>query len=208
MELTNLSIAQFVDLLASDAPAPGGGSAAALAASLGIALTNMVANLTIGKKKYEKHQELMERVLKEAALIKADLILNIDKDTESFNAVSDVFSMPKETDEDKEKRKIAMELALKGATYVPFDIMTLCLKSLELTEKMLNNSNNNAASDLGVAALTLEAGVKGAWLNVLINIGSIKDEEFVNKYKEDGAKIVAQAEKYAKNIYIAVCGCI
>ena len=204
MKLTELKITEFVDLLASDAPAPGGGSAAALTASLGVALTSMVANLTTGKKKYEDHQQLMEEILQKSQKIKADLVQNIDKDTEAFNAVSAVFDMPKETDDEKEKRKMAMQQALKGATIVPFEVMNLCVEALEVTSSAIGKSNTNAASDLGVAALSLLAGIKGAWLNVLINVDAIKDEAFVKEHKEKGEELILKAEELSNKIYSAV----
>ena len=200
MKLIDQQISNFVDLLASDSPAPGGGSAAALSATMGISLTRMVCALTIGKKKYADYEETAREISAEAETISAALLANIDRDTEAYNAVSAVFSMPKETDDEKTARKEAMQTALKQAAIVPFEVMQLCLGALLLTKKAVGRSNPNTASDLGVAALTLCAGLKGAWLNVLINISGIKDEAFVANYKQQGDSIVHEADDVANAI--------
>ena len=201
MKLVDYTVTGFVDLLASEAPAPGGGSAAALEGAIGIALTKMVGSLTIGKKGYEDHQAFAADMMKAAEKIKADFVSVIDRDTEAFNAVSAVFDMPKETDEHKAARKAAMQEALKGCTKTPFDMMCYALAALELTEKAIDKTNTNAASDLGVAALSLKAAVQGAWLNILINIGGIKDEAFVAEYRKKGEDILAKALPMADKIY-------
>ena len=113
--------------------------------------------------------------------------------------------MPKNTDEEKAARKEAMQKALKEATLVPYSIMELCLESLKVTEMGLGCTNTNAASDLGVASLNLKSAVQGAWLNVLINLGGIRDEAFVNEYKAKGEAILAEALPLADKIYWQAC---
>jgi len=206
MKLTEMTIPAFTDLLASEAPAPGGGSAAALSGAVGIALTTMVAALTVGKEKYQAHEALMQELIAEGAKLRLQLVDVIDRDTEAFNGVSAVFAMPKATDEDKAARKEAMQAALKACTLTPYEMMECALASLELTERALGRSNTNAASDLGVAALSLKAAVQGAWLNILINIGGIRDEEFVQKYRGGGEAILAKALPLADKIYETVLG--
>ena len=206
MQLTELKINEFVDLLASAEPAPGGGSAAALTASLGIALTSMVANLTVGKQKYAEYDALMTEVLAEATELKTKLVENINKDTAAFNGVAAVFAMPKESDAEKAARSAAMQEALVVATLVPFAVMELCLKALQLTAKAVGKSNINAASDLGVAALNLGAAIKGAWLNVVINLSGIKDAAFVAEYQAKGQGLLVSAEQLATKIYEDVLG--
>lgn len=204
MKLTEMTVTAFNDILASDAPAPGGGSAAALEGAVGVALTNMVANLTVGKKKYAEYHDLMDNLIKKAADLRTQFIETIDRDTESFNCVSAVFSMPKDTDEEKTIRKEAMQEALKTCTYTPYDIMKFALAGLELTKEALGKSNSSAASDLGVAALSLKSSVQGAWLNILINIAGIEDEVFANEYREKGNAILLKALPLADEIYEAV----
>lgn len=201
MKLVEQTVASFVDLMGSDAPAPGGGSAAALEGALGAALTAMVCALTQGKKKYAEYAEQACEVGKKADALKARYVDVIDRDTQAFNAVSAVFQMPKDTDEQKAARAAAMQEALKGCTKTPFEMMELALETLELTDSIVGRSNDSAASDLGCAALSLKAAVQGAWLNVLINIGGLKDQEFSSKYRKDGEVLLERAVNLADSIY-------
>ena len=201
MKLSKITNTEFSVKLASDAPAPGGGSVAALSASLGAALTHMVAALTTGKTKYAEHEALSQSILKQADDLRAKLLDCMDRDTEIFGRMEAVFKMPKASDEEKKARREAMQEALKACSVVPLEIMEYCHEALVMTEKYVGKSNSNAASDLGVAALMLEAGIKGAWLNVLINAGGIKDEAFVSEYKERGLTLLEKSEALSKKIY-------
>lgn len=201
MKLSQITNTEFSKKLASDAPAPGGGSVAALSASLGAALTHMVGALTTGKAKYAEYEELTVNTLKQAEGLREKLLDCMDRDTEIFGQMEAVFKMPKATDEEKKLRREAMQAALKACSVVPLEIMRYCYEALVMTDAYVGKSNSNAASDLGVAALMLEAGVKGAWLNVLINIGGIKDEAFVNEYREKGSELLEKSVKLADKIY-------
>lgn len=204
MKLAELKTAEFVDLLASDAPAPGGGSAAALEGALGAALTAMVCGLTVGKKKYAEFQELAEEAQKKATDLKARFVDVMDRDTEAFNVVSAAFGMPKATDEEKAARSAAIQKGLEGCTKTPFEMMELAVETLELTASILGKSNDSAASDLGVSALSLRAAIQGAWLNVLINIGSLKNKELAEDYRAKGETLLAKALPLADQIYDTV----
>ena len=204
MKLAELKTAEFVDLLASDAPAPGGGSAAALEGALGAALTAMVCGLTVGKKKYAEFQELAEEAQKKATDLKARFVDVMDRDTEAFNVVSAAFGMPKATDEEKAARSAAIQKGLEGCTKTPFEMMELAEETLELTASILGKSNDSAASDLGVSALSLRAAIQGAWLNVLINIGSLKNKELAEDYRAKGEALLAKALPLADQIYDTV----
>ena len=201
MKLAEMQVTEFVNLMASDAPAPGGGSAAALEGALGAALTAMVCALTVGKKKYADVQELAVESQKKAEDLKARFVDVIDRDTEAFNAVSAVFAMPKDTDEQKAARKAAMQEALKGCTKTPFEMMQLACETLELTRSLVGRLNASAASDLGCSALSLRAAIQGAWLNVLINISGIADEAFAAEYRKNGEALLAKALPLADEIY-------
>lgn len=201
MNLVDLKVNGFVNELASDSPAPGGGSVSALCGSLGVALSEMVCHLTIGKKKYEENEEQVKVILNTVSSLKGELLDLIDKDTEAFNGVSAVFSMPKETEEEKSARKEAMQEALKNATLVPYNVMEVCFTGLRAIEKAQGITNINCASDLGVSALTLKTGVQGAYLNVLINIGGIKDEKFANEYKANSLEIFTESVRIADNLF-------
>lgn len=204
MKLADMTLTAYADLLASDAPAPGGGSAAALSGAQGAGLSAMVCALTIGKKGYEDHQELATESQTKLLALNAKFVDIIDRDTEAFNAVSAVFSMPKETDDQKAARKEAMQSALKGCTKTPFEMMEFAMEGLAITSAVVGKSNSNAASDLGVAALSLKAAIQGAWLNVLINLGGIKDEAFVEEYRKNGEALLAKGLPLADEIYETV----
>ena len=161
----------------------------------------MVCELTIGKKKYAEFEDHIKGVHEKSAQLQDQLLEAIDKDTEAFNVVSAVFDLPKETEEEKAARREAMQKALKHATVSPFSMMELIVEALETTKEAVGKSNTNAASDLGVAALNLKAGLQGAWLNVLINIAGIKDQDFVQEYHGKGLKLLQTGSDLADNIY-------
>lgn len=204
MKLVEMSVAAYIDTVASDAPAPGGGSASALCGAQGAGLSTMVAGLTLGKKKYADRQAACEAIRGDGMPLVEALKAQVDKDTEAFNLVSAAFKMPKETDAEKAARSAAIQQGTLVSTEVPFETMKLALEALRNAHKLLEGFNTNAASDLGVAALDLLACVKGAWLNVLINIGSLKDAEKAAAFKAEGLAIVREAEELAGAIYSAV----
>ena len=203
MKLVDMTVTSYLDLLNSDAPAPGGGSASALCGAQGAALVSMVAGLTIGKKKYPDDQELCADIAQKASKLKDALLAQVDKDTEAFNLVSAAFKLPKETDEEKAVRSKAIADATLVATQVPFETMKLCLEALQYSKALIGHSNTNAASDLGVSALNLITCMKGAWLNVLINLGGVKDEAKANEFRTKGEEMVKTAQKQADEIYKA-----
>lgn len=204
MKLADMQVTQFCDVLASDAPAPGGGSTAALEGALGAALTAMVCGLTTVGKSREKYAEYQEFVLasqKKALDLKARFMDVMDRDTEAFNVVSAAFGMPKATDEEKAARSSAIQKGLEGCTRTPFEMMELAAETLELTAELLGKTNDSAASDLGVSALSMRAAIQGAWLNVLINIGSLKNKELAEDYRKKGEALLAKALPLADQIY-------
>ena len=191
-------------MLASDAPAPGGGSTAALEGALGAALTAMVCGLTTVGKSREKYAEYQEFVLasqKKALDLKARFMDVMDRDTEAFNVVSAAIGMPKATDEEKAARSAAIQKGLEGCTRTPFEMMELAAETLELTAELLGKTNDSAASDLGVSALSMRAAIQGAWLNVLINIGSLKNKELAEDYRKRGEALLAKSLPLADQIY-------
>ena len=199
--LKDKTLSDFTKVLASDAPAPGGGSAAALAGSLGASLASMVASLTIGKKKYEEHEALNKDALKKAEDLRIRYLMLLEKDTETFGEMSAVFDMPKTTDEEKALRKEKMQTALKHCVVPPFEMMETALEALSVTQSLLGKSNTSALSDLGVSALNLKTAVMGAWLNVVININMIKDSDFAEDYRKKGQEILDKAISLADEIY-------
>ncbi|MBA4602480.1 cyclodeaminase/cyclohydrolase family protein [Thermoactinomyces mirandus] len=204
MLLKEHTITDFVDITASKEPAPGGGSIAALSGALSSALTAMVNELTKGKKKYAKDQELVEKLCKEANEIREQFVDVMDRDTKAYNKLSSAFSFPKETDEEKKARSAAIQEGLVTCIETPMEMMELCVKVCSLVEQSVGHTNSNCASDLGVAALMLNAAVKGAWLNVLINLGSLKDRRLLKEYYDKGSSILEKVSGTVTKVYLDI----
>ena len=201
MLLREQTVEQFTGILASDAPAPGGGSVAALNGALAAALIHMVGGLTLGKEKYKDFHDEMREIMSAAKDLQNKLLLGIDEDTEAFNKVSAVFTMPKETPEEKAARSAAMQAALKGAAITPLKTMQAAHGCLKLAEKAYGKTNTSCLSDYGSAVLCAMACVRAAWLNVKINISGIKDEEFVKETGSNARNILSESEKMAEELY-------
>ncbi|CAK7060907.1 formimidoyltetrahydrofolate cyclodeaminase [Tissierella sp. P1] len=184
------SLKEYIAATASGEPTPGGGSVAALVGSLGGALTNMVNNLTVGKKAYEELSDEIKSEIaqnsKEVEKLVEELSSIVDEDTKAFDKVMEAFKLPKETDEEKAARTKAIQEGYKIALEVPLRCAEKCLRILELQEVFANYGNVNAITDVGVGTLLAYSGLEGALFNVTINLGSIKDEEFK---KEISAKV-------------------
>lgn len=201
MKLLDRTVSDFAQLLASDEPAPGGGSAAALEGALGAALIGMVAGLSTGRAKYAEHEPLMKEISQEAETIRTRLLDVMHRDTVAFSGVTAALALPKGTAEEKAARTAAMQEALKACTLTPFELMQCCHNALLLAGSMAGKYNTSAASDLGVAALSLKAALQGAWLNILINIGAIQDETFTQKYQSGGQAILDDALPLADRVW-------
>ncbi|MBR3785784.1 MAG: cyclodeaminase/cyclohydrolase family protein [Firmicutes bacterium] len=196
-----MQVKDYLELLKSDAPAPGGGSVSALAGAQGVGLFMMVADLTLGKEKYADYQEICAQAKEKGMALYEELVESIDKDTDAFNLIAAAFKMPKETDEEKAARRKAIADGTLVATQVPFRTMQLGYEGLMIAKEMIGKSNPNAASDLGVAILNLTACIKGAWLNVLINLPGVKDEEKAAYYNAEGKKMYDEADAIASGLY-------
>lgn len=171
--LVSMTNRAFVDELSTDSPAPGGGSVAALSAAQGAALTAMVANLTVGKKKYAAVQERMKDLAEQAQAQKDFFLAAIDDDTAAFNAVMAAFGLPKGTPAEAAAREASVAAATLRATLVPLAVLEQTPAALELAAEVAGHGNANSLSDAGVAALTLMAGAEGAYYNVLINLAAL-----------------------------------
>jgi glutamate formiminotransferase / formiminotetrahydrofolate cyclodeaminase len=193
--LMAMTAARFVDEVSSESPAPGGGSVAALMGSLAAALAVMVANLTVGKKGYDAAWPEMASMAERGQVIKDQLALAVDADTEAFNRVMDAVRLPKGTPAQAAERDQAIETAYRSAAEVPLGTVRLCVAALRLAEVAANRGNTNSASDAGVAALAARAGAEGAALNVLINLGAIKDATFRDRCLADTGTLVADARR-------------
>ena len=177
-------IQEFLDQLASSASTPGGGGAAAIMGAMGAALVSMVCNLTIGKEKYKEVEDELKQVLEQSENLRARLTDMIQADVEVFDRVMASYGMPKGTDEEKAARSAEIQEALKAATDVPLACAKASAEVIVLSRVVAEKGNLNVISDAGVAVLGGFAALKAAALNVKINIGGIKDPEFVASRKQ------------------------
>jgi formiminotetrahydrofolate cyclodeaminase len=202
--LADLSIKDFLKQTASDSPVPGGGSVAALCAALGAGLSEMVANLTVGKKGYESAEEEMKKIAKAASACREKLLNDVDRDSDAYNEVMRGFSLPKNTEAEKKKRTEAIQQALKTAALVPLEIAKDALEIMELSRKVVKKGNKNALTDGAVAAMTARTAALAAIYNVKINLKSIRDDIFVRNISEQANQIEAKVRQREKEILSAV----
>jgi len=192
---------EFLQELSRNSPAPGGGSVAALSGSLGASLSSMVASLTHEKKEMLESKPLMDEIGIEAQSLKDSLSVLIEEDTNAFNSVMKANRLPQNTDDEKVLRKDAILLANKYATEVPFETAQKCFRVLQLSEQLVLQGNPNSVSDAGVAAEVALAGVRGACMNVMINLSGINDRSFVKKMNDKVNKLTKDSESLHKRIY-------
>lgn len=195
------SLQTFLDDLASKSPTPGGGGAAALMGATGAALISMVCNLTVGKKDYEAVDAHLRAVLEQAGRLRGELTAMIQADIDVFNLVMGAYGLPKETDAEKAARSARIQEAMKQATDVPLVCARLCLEVITLSREAAEKGNRNVVSDAGVAVMAAYAGFKSAALNVYVNAGSIKDQEFSQARLAEMESLAADAERLTAEIY-------
>lgn len=193
MILTDLTVKGFLAETAGQEPVPGGGSISALNGSIAAALAEMVANLTIGKKKYAEVEAEMQTIATEAIAIQKELVLDIDRDSDAYNKVFAAFKLPKETDEEKAVRSAQIQEMTKYAASVPMEVARRVHSLLPLIEAVVAKGNQNAITDGCVAMMCARTAIIGALLNVRINLTSIKDEDFVKTHTEEANAIEADA---------------
>lgn len=177
------TIREFLDEAASSSPTPGGGSVAALTGALGAALLSMVCNLTVGKEKYRDVEPDILKLLGETETLRKELGSLLEADIEAYGRLAAAMKMPRATEEEKRARTTALQEALVNATNVPLDIARRCSRIIELAMPIAEKGNVNAVSDVGVGVLLGEAALHAALLNVKINLGLIKDTDFVERTK-------------------------
>ncbi|MDD6928723.1 MAG: cyclodeaminase/cyclohydrolase family protein [Bacteroidales bacterium] len=191
--LTDLTVKGLLDVTAGKDPVPGGGSISALCGSIAAALTEMVAGLTIGKKKYAEVEEQMKQLAERVQQIRQQLILDVDRDSEAYNVVFAAFQMPKETDEEKAARSAQIQEATKIAANVPMEVARRVYSLLNDIEEVVSNGNQNAVTDGCVAMMSARNAIIGALFNVRINLTSIKDEQYV-------ADMTAEADRLEREV--------
>ena len=188
MSLNDKSLKEFAELLASKAPTPGGGGAAALTGALGIALCSMAGNLTLGRKKYADVEADVLRMLEKGESLRERLLALIDKDAEMFAPLAEAYSVPK----DNPDRDAILENATMGACTAPMEILRLCCECVELLEEMLEKGSKMLVSDVGCGALCCRAAIDSAALNVFINTKSLKNREEAEKLENEVDRLTAE----------------
>ncbi len=176
--LTNLQVVEFLEKLASDEPAPGGGSASALAVAAAAGLVEMVAHLTRGREQFVSAEADMEAVLRAVPGLRRELTDLIDKDTAAFNGIMKAMRLPKSTETEKAARREAIQAATRQAAEVPLRVTALAGEVLALARVVAEKGNPNAITDAGVAGRLGLAGAEGAGLNVRINLAGVKDADY------------------------------
>ena len=200
-EIKDKSIQLFLDELASKAPTPGGGSAAAIMGAQSAALTSMVCNLTIGKPKYAEVENDMQALLQKSEALREELTGMIQADIDVFNRLMATYALPKETDDQKTLRSAAIQQALSEATEIPLACARACAQAVELSRIAADIGNSAAISDAGVAVMAAYSGLKSAALNVYINAGSLKDRTFADAKLSELESILNGIDVDAEQIY-------
>jgi methenyltetrahydrofolate cyclohydrolase len=199
--IKDTNVQTFLDQLASQASTPGGGSAAAIMGAMGAALVSMVCNLTIGKKNYAAVEADLKQVLQQSEGLRQRLTGMVADDIRVFNQVMAAYGMPKDTDEQKSARMPAIQDALKEATVVPLACAKACAEVIDLSRTAAEKGNLNVISDTGVAVMAAYGALKSAALNVYINVGNIKDQDFANAMKNELESVLSRCESEAQKIF-------
>jgi len=197
MAMAEKSCSYFLDVLASKAPVPGGGGAAAMGGAIGMALSNMVGNLTVGKKKYADVEDEVKELLEKGTAIIEELKALVDKDAEVFEPLSKAYGLPKDTPEQLAHKQQVMEECSIEACSVPLEIIRKSYDGIRIHERMGQIGSKLAISDVGCGVVFLKAALISGQLNVLINLGAIKDEKFVSAANEEMNRLVEEGSKIA-----------
>ncbi|HPR62622.1 MAG TPA: glutamate formimidoyltransferase [Thermoanaerobaculia bacterium] len=194
-KLVAMGVREFTNELASDSPAPGGGSVAALVGALSAGLAAMVANLTFNKKGFRAHNDEMNDVAETGQKLKDAFLSDIDRDTDAFNDILDAVRLPSKSPEEIEAREAAIQSATRGAIDVPLGVLKRTKEILPLVEFVALNGNPNAASDAGVAAASARTAAWGAYLNVMINMEGVTDSVYVERTRDEARKVLDSVQK-------------
>lgn len=203
-DFARLSLDEFLAALASEEPAPGGGTAAAVSGALGAALVEMVAALTLGKEKFADAHAAVRPIAEAASVARREMLDLAREDAQAFEAVVAARRLPRETDEEKAARSKAVALSNRVATEVPMRTARAAARLLEVLPELVAKGNPSAASDAGTAALLLEASAEGALLNVGINLSGVEDLAFVAEMQRETASLQGQAQRLKAHVIAAV----
>jgi len=199
-----LSLEDFLAALGSDAPTPGGGTAAATAGAMGASLAEMVARLTLSKEKYAASHDAVRPILEAGQLAREEFVTLAREDSEAYDAVVAARRLPKDTDEQKASRQNAIALANRRATEVPMRTARAAARLLAALPELAEKGNPNAASDVGAAALLLDACAEGALLNVGINLSGIEDAALVAEMQRETAVLQEASQRFRSHVVAMV----
>jgi glutamate formiminotransferase/formiminotetrahydrofolate cyclodeaminase len=199
-----LSLSQFLDALASDAPTPGGGTAAAISGAMGASLAQMVAALTLSKEKYADAHEAVRPIAEAAQLARAEFVKLAREDSQAYDAVVAARKLPKDSEEQKTERAHRIAIANKLATEVPMRTANAAVRLLSALPELAQKGNPNAVSDAGAAALLLDACVEAALLNVGINLPGIEDAAFVAEMQRETADLQVESQRLRSQVVALV----
>ena len=198
--LTELTVKGFLAETAGEAPVPGGGSISALNGAIAASLCQMVANLTIGKKKYADCEAEKKEIAAKVASIAQELVLDVDRDSDAYDKVFAAFKLPKETDEEKAARSQAIQESTKYAAEVPMEVARRVYSLLDLIDAVVARGNQNAVTDGCVAMMCARCAIVGALFNVRINLTSLKDRDFASKLSQEADKMEEEVNRREKNV--------
>jgi len=199
--MLELSCLKFIDELASKAPVPGGGGAAAFVGSIGVALGSMVGNLTAGKKKYSDVEEDIQILLKKSEALIMRLNQLVEKDAAVFEPLAKAYGMPVATEEERAEKERVLQEALVQAAKVPLAIAECCLEGIRLLDQYARKGSRLAVSDAGVGAILLKSAIQGSKLNVLINLKLMKNEALKTELKNKLTAIETEGIRLADEVY-------
>jgi methenyltetrahydrofolate cyclohydrolase len=200
----DLSTAAFLDALASGAPTPGGGGAAAVMGAMGAALVSMVANLTIGKKGHEAHDAEMRTLLADSEALRRRLAAMVAEDAAAFDSLMAAYKLPKASDDEKAARSAAIQAGLKAATLAPLACARASAEAVRLAARAVEHGNVNVISDVGVGVLSSAAALRSAALNVHINAPQIQDRAFSDKVLTELEALLAECGPLAEQVHTRV----
>ncbi|QWC00369.1 cyclodeaminase/cyclohydrolase family protein [Mycoplasmatota bacterium] len=204
MKLVDLSVKEFIDTLASDAVAPGGGSVSALAGANGCGLLAMAGELTFNKKKFKELDEEVKKNFKDLIDFfknaKNQFLSYIDEDTDAFNMLMDAFRLPKEQEDERRKRSLEIQKATMETIRVPMEVCHLSIESLRKVADVMAHSNKNTISDQGVGVMMLHSAIEGSAMNVLINLSGLKDHVLAKEYRETVEDIKKEANALRESL--------
>lgn len=204
MAMMDKNCKEFVEALASKAPVPGGGGAAAYGGAVGMALSTMVGNYTVGKKKYAEVEDEVKELMAQGEKIQSELLALVEKDAEVFEPLSKAYGLPTETEEQKKIKAETLEKESINACSVPMEIMRKAYEGIKVHKRMGEIGSMLVISDVGCGVVFLKSALIAGKLNVVINLKTIKNEEFVSKAREEMDRLVAEGCKMADETLEAV----